>query len=60
MMQSVSPFPSASGQQQPERDWLVALPQSSDVIIFFVFVAPQSEFARFQTTYEAMLKTVQF
>ena len=60
MMQSVSPFPSANGQQQLERDWLVVLQRSPDVMMFFVFVAPQSEFARFQSTYEAMLKTVQF
>ena len=59
MMQSVSPFPSQSGEQA-ERDWLVALPQSNDMVIFFVFVAPQSEFARFQPTYEAMLKSVTF
>jgi hypothetical protein len=60
MMQSVSPFPSGNGQQQLERDWLVVFPQSSDVVIFCVFVAPQSEFARFQPTYEAMLESVQF
>ena len=59
MMQSVSPFPSAKGQQL-ERDWLVALPQANNTVIFFVFVAPQSEFNRFQPTYEAMLKSVQF
>lgn len=59
MMQAVSPFPSANGQQM-ERDWLVALPQSNNTVIFFVFVAPQSEFSRFQPTYEAMLKSVQF
>ena len=60
MMRSVSPFPSTNGQQQPESNWLVALPQSTDLVFFFVFVAPQSEFARFQPTYEAMLKSVQF
>jgi hypothetical protein len=60
MMQSASPFPSANGQQQIERDWLVAIPQSNDVVIFFIFIAPQSDFARFQPTYEAMLKSVQF
>jgi beta-barrel assembly-enhancing protease len=60
MMQSASPFSSANGQQQIERDWLVAVPQSSDVVIFFIFVAPQPEFARFQPTYEAMLRSVRF
>ena len=47
-------------QQQFERDWLVAVPQSTDVVIFFIFVAPQPEFARFQPTYEAMLRSVRF
>jgi Zn-dependent protease with chaperone function len=60
MMESASPFPSANGQQQPERDWLVAFPQSNDVVIFFIFVAPESEFTHFQPTYEAMLKSVKF
>jgi len=60
MMQSVSPFPSGNNAQQVERDWLVTLPQSNDVVVFFVFVAPQSEFSRFQPTYEAMLKSVKF
>ena len=60
MMQSASPFPSANGQKQLERDWLVAFPESNDVVIFFIFVAPEPEFARFQPTYEAMLKSVKF
>jgi hypothetical protein len=60
MMQSVSPIPSANNSEQAERDWLVTLPHSNNSVIFFVFVAPQSEFNRFQPTYEAMLKSVQF
>lgn len=60
MMRSASPFPSKNGQPQPEDDWLVVLPHSGDVVIFFVFVAPQSEFATFRPTYEAMLKSVRF
>jgi len=59
-MQSSSPFRAANGQQQIERDWMVTLPQRDGSVIFMVFVAPQSEFARFQPTYEAMLKSVQF
>ena len=59
IMQSVSPFSSTSGQQV-ERDWLVVFPQSNDTAILFVFVAPEAQFQRFQPTYEAMLKSVQF
>jgi len=39
---------------------MVTLPQRDGSVIFLVFVAPQSEFARFQPTYESMLKSVQF
>lgn len=60
MCRSQSPFPDANGQQQVERDWLVTVPQHNGSVIFLIFVAPQSDFARFQPTYEAMLKSAQF
>jgi Zn-dependent protease with chaperone function len=59
MFHSASPIPGANGQAQPEQDWLVTVPRSDGSAIFMVFVAPQSEFARFQPTYEAMLKSLQ-
>jgi len=59
-LQSTSPFPAANGQPEKERDWLVTIPMRDGSVIFMVFVAPQSEFARFQPTYEAMLKSVRF
>jgi hypothetical protein len=59
-LHSVSPFSSAKGQPQRERDWLVTIPQRDGSVIFMVFVAPLSEFDRFQPTYEAMLRGVQF
>jgi len=59
MFHSASPIPGANGQAQLERDWLVTVPRSDGSAIFVVFVAPQSEFARFQPTYEAMLKSLQ-
>jgi Zn-dependent protease with chaperone function len=59
MLHSASPIPGANGQTQPEQDWLVTVPRSDGSAIFMVFVAPQSEFARFQPTYEAMLKSLQ-
>jgi Zn-dependent protease with chaperone function len=59
-LHSVSPFASASGQPQRERDWLVTVPQRDGSVIFMVFVAPHSEFDRFRETYEAMLRSVQF
>ena len=59
-LQSTSPFASASGQQQAERDWLVTVPQRDGSIIYFIFVAPQAEFDRFRPAFENMLKSVQF
>jgi predicted Zn-dependent protease len=59
-LHSVSPFPSANGQPQKERDWLVTVPQRDGSVIFMVFVAPLSQFDRFQPTYQAMLTSVQF
>jgi len=59
MFESASPLPGANGQPQPERDWLVAVPQRDGSAIFMIFVAPESEFARLQPTYEAMLASIQ-
>ena len=59
MFQSNAPFPGANGQPQLERDWLVAVPQRDGSVIFMIFVAPQSEFAQFESAYEAMLKSVE-
>ena len=60
VLQSPSPFPDASGQPQKEQDWLITVPRTDGSMIFMIFVAPQSDFARFQPTYEAMLKSAQF
>jgi hypothetical protein len=59
-LQSTSPFPASNGQQQKERDLLVTVPHPSGQVIFFVFVAPEAEFAHFQPAFQDMLKSVQF
>jgi predicted Zn-dependent protease len=59
-LHSVSPFPDPSGKAQRERDWLVTVPQRDGSVIFLIFVAPLSQFERFQPTYEVMLKSLQF
>ena len=59
LFHSPSPVPAADGRTQLEQDWLVTIPQSDSSVIFMIFVAPQSEFARFQPTYEAMLASLQ-
>jgi beta-barrel assembly-enhancing protease len=60
MLQSPSPFPDANGQPQKERDWLVTVPRNDGSMIFMIFVAPESDFARFQPTFEAMVKSAHF
>jgi hypothetical protein len=59
-LQSTSPFPASNGQQQKERDLLVTVPHPSGQVIFFVFVAPEAEFAHFQPAFQDMLRSVQF
>jgi hypothetical protein len=59
MLQSVSPLPGTNGEPQKERDWLVTFPQRDGSITFMIFVAPQSDFARFQPIFESMLKSVE-
>ena len=59
MLKSTSPFQGSNGQPQQERDWLVTVPERNGSIIFMVFIAPESDFRRFQPTYQAMLKSIQ-
>jgi hypothetical protein len=59
-LESTSPFPDSNGQPQQERDWLVVVPQPNGTMLYFVFVAPQSEFESFRPSYESMLRSVQF
>ena len=59
-LRSRSPFPDANGKAQPERDWLITVPQQDGSLVFMIFVAPQAEFDRLKPTFEAMLKSVKF
>lgn len=59
-MQSTSPFPDENGKPQLERDWLVTVPRPNGWFVYFVFVAPQSQFDRFRPTFEEMLRSVRF
>jgi Zn-dependent protease with chaperone function len=60
ILRSPSPFPNANGDAQPERDWLVTVPQADGSMIFMIFIAPEADFATLQPTYDAMLKSIQF
>lgn len=50
-----------NGQPEIERDWLVMLPDRSQQngVIYFVFVAPESDFSQLRPTYQKMLDSVQ-
>jgi Zn-dependent protease with chaperone function len=58
MMESTSPFPDAKGQPQKERDWLVTVPRGDGSMLYFVFVAPASQFQQFQPAYYNMLNSI--
>ncbi len=58
MMESTSPFPDAKAQPQRERDWLVTVPRGDGSMLYFVFVAPLSQFQQFQPTYYSMLNSI--
>lgn len=59
-LRSTSPFPDGKGQPQKERDRLVTLPRPDGVVIYMVFVAPEADVNRVSSTFERMLKSVQF
>jgi len=59
-MESTSPFPGANGSPQKERDWLVTVPRPDGSVLYFVFVAPQAEFAQLRPTFDNMLRSVQW
>jgi len=58
MLQSPSPIPTAKGERQKERDWLVTMPLRDGSVVMMIFVAPESEFVRFQPMFESMVATV--
>lgn len=60
LLRSPSPFPDANGAAQQERDWLVSVQLDDGSLIYMIFVAPESDFNRFQPTFEAMLRSAQF
>jgi Zn-dependent protease with chaperone function len=59
-LQSTSPFPDEQGNPQNERDWLVTVQRNDGSVLYMVFVAPQSQFERFQPTFQNMLQSVRF
>ena len=59
LLESASPFPTADGQSQMEREWLVTVPRQDGSMILMIFVAPRAHFEQFRPTFEAMVRSVQ-
>ncbi len=59
LLRSASPFSDANGQPRQETDLLVTLPMQDGGLIYMIFIAPESDFRRFQPTFEAMVRSVQ-
>jgi predicted Zn-dependent protease len=47
----------SNGKAEQERDWLVTVQQKSGDVVYFVFIAPQSDFSQLQPAFEKMLKS---
>jgi hypothetical protein len=52
------PSPLASGGRPlPERDWMVAVPNSQGVLVYGIFIAPEQDFSKLRPTFEQMLRS---
>jgi hypothetical protein len=58
-MESTSPFASSTGQAQKERDQLVTIPRPDGSVLYLVFIAPESDYARLSPTFDKMLQSIQ-
>ncbi len=47
------------GHPLVERDWLITLPRPEGGMLHLVFIAPESDFAKLQPTYQKMLDSLQ-
>jgi predicted Zn-dependent protease len=56
-MVGVSPIQGSNGKPQREREWLVALPDQGNQILYLVFIAPEGDYSQLQPTFERMLRS---
>ena len=56
---STSPIRASGGQQVRERDLVATVQRQDGSILLLVFVAPEQDFGRLQSTYESMLNSLQ-
>jgi Zn-dependent protease with chaperone function len=47
-----------NGNPVEERDWLVTVPAANSTLLYFVFIAPSTDFDQLQPTYQAMLDSL--
>jgi len=53
----LSPLADQNGQQERERDWLVALPSKDGSVMYVIFIAPDQDFINLRPTFQQMLRT---
>ncbi len=58
MLAGNSPLQQA-GKPLPERDWLVTMRRPEGGMVHLVFIAPESDFAKLQPTFQKMLDSLQ-
>jgi hypothetical protein len=56
-MVGVSPIQGSNGKSLQEREWLVALPDQGNQILYLVFIAPESDYSRLEPTFNRMLQS---
>jgi Zn-dependent protease with chaperone function len=57
-MIGVSPIQGSNGKNLREREWLVALPDQGNQILYLVFIAPEPDYSQLQPTFERMLRSL--
>ena len=58
MLMGPSPLKDQSNKAERERDWLVATQRQDGSVIYFVFIAPDQDFAKLQPSFEKMLRSL--
>jgi Zn-dependent protease with chaperone function len=58
MLVGPSPLKDQSNKPERERDWLVATQRQDGSVIYFVFIAPDQDFAQLQPSFEKMLRSL--
>jgi Zn-dependent protease with chaperone function len=58
MLLGPSPLKDQNNRSERERDWLVATQRQDGTVHYFVFIAPDQDFASLQPTFDKMLRSL--